>query len=225
MIGAAELFSREQRERVAQAVQEAETKTAAEIVPVVARVSGRYDRAEDVAGLWLGLILMALTWALWPARPAEPGSWGGMPAAFELLALVVSVLLGFFAGAALSARIDCLRRLFASRPEMREEVQTRARGLFFDQRVHHTEASTGLFLYVSLFEHLAVVLADQGVLNQLGQKGVDELCQQLTEGLHRGDATAALCETIRTAGDRLAALLPRVQGARNELHDALVTID
>ena len=47
-------FSDEQRRAVAQAVAEAEGKTSAEIVPVVATASGRYDRAEDIVGLWTG---------------------------------------------------------------------------------------------------------------------------------------------------------------------------
>lgn len=221
----ADRFTREQRDRVAQAVKEAEATTAAEIVPVVAAASGRYDRAEDVAGLWLGLILLTATWLFWPAPASEVGDWGAMPRIYELAALVVSVVIGFFIGAVLTARVAMIRRLFASQVEMRDEVAARARSLFFDNRVHHTAGATGLLIYVSLFEHKAAVLADQGVLDKLGGAAVEELCAQLTAELKKGDLTAALCNVIKAAGTRLAAVLPRQADDVNELADALVMID
>ena len=48
---ASELFNDEQRATIDQAVADAESKTSAEIVPVVATASGRYDRAEDIVGM------------------------------------------------------------------------------------------------------------------------------------------------------------------------------
>ena len=73
---AANLFSEEQRKQVEQAVIDAEAKTSAEIVPVVATASGRYDRAEDIIGLWLATIAAVAVWLLFPRKAIESGSWG-----------------------------------------------------------------------------------------------------------------------------------------------------
>ncbi|MFO0965961.1 MAG: hypothetical protein U0793_10310 [Gemmataceae bacterium] len=129
MIRPSQMFSAQQREQVAQAVRDAEAKTAAEIVPVVARDSGRYDRAEDVAGLWLGLVFLTVVWLLWPAPVLEQGSWEGAPAVYQLLALIAATALGFFIGAAAVARLDSLRHLFAAPAHMRDEVKARAHAL------------------------------------------------------------------------------------------------
>ena len=102
MAGTSTIFGDADRDRVNAAVREAESATSAEILPVVARSSGRYDRPED----WL-------------------------------------------------------RRLFTPHTQMREEVLSRAREVFFDQRIHHTGGASGVLLYVSLFEHMAAVIADQ----------------------------------------------------------------
>ena len=108
---------------------------------------------------------------------------------------------------------------------MLEEVSSRAREIFFDKRVHHTSGATGLLVYISLFEHTAVVLGDQEVLDKLGQASLDGLCQQLTEGLKRGHPTEAICGAIAEAGTQLSGPLPRDAGDVNELHNALVLID
>ena len=56
----AERFTGSDRQQVAAAVAAAESQTSAEIVPVIAAASGRYDRAEDLVGLWTAVALMAL---------------------------------------------------------------------------------------------------------------------------------------------------------------------
>ena len=108
---------------------------------------------------------------------------------------------------------------------MEEEIALRAREIFFDQRVHHTEGSTGLLIYVSLFEHIAIVLADQEILSKLGQAVIDQLCEHLTKQLHHGDYTNAIASVIAEAGDQLATVLPRESDDVNELHDTLILID
>jgi putative membrane protein len=108
---------------------------------------------------------------------------------------------------------------------MLDEVQARARTVFFDQRVHHTAMSSGVLLYVSLFERMATILADQSVLEKLGS-GQDEVwCAELTGRLHAGPPVTALCETIRTVGQQLSTTVPRQEHDVNELSDALVLLD
>ena len=110
----AERFTGSDRQQVAAAVAAAESQTSAEIVPVIAAASGRYDRAEDLVGLWTAVALMALVWALWSIEFPEPDGWDDPSNKWQLIALVASVLIGFSAGAAAATRIDWLRRIFVS---------------------------------------------------------------------------------------------------------------
>ena len=55
-------FDDSDRRRIREAVTEAETHTSAEIVPVLTESSGRYDRAEDLAGCVLSIGLLSLCW-------------------------------------------------------------------------------------------------------------------------------------------------------------------
>jgi putative membrane protein len=218
-------FTEDDRNRVNQAVVSAERKTAAEIVPVIAESSGRYERAEDLCGLWTGLLLMIVAWSLLPAAVQEPGSWSSTGTAWHPLLLAVSVVVGFLLGAAVSGRVPMLRSLFVPRQQMRQQVEARAGQAFFDNRVHHTEGAGGVLLYVSLFEHQAVVLADRRVLELVGQDQIDRWCRDFTQSLHGGTVIAALCETVTVIGEALADKLPATAETVNELPNALVIID
>jgi len=222
---ASKSFSDDEKARVAKAVAEAESKTSAEILPVVATASGRYDRPEDVVGLWLGAILAAAAWLAFRGADAAATDWGFSAAGLELPAIIVALVVGFILGAVIASRVGWLRALFTSRTQMRDEVHARARELFFDSRVHHTAGQTGLLVYVSLFERAAAVIADKAVTEKLGQGALDELCAALTASLASGDVTSALCSAVGETGDRLAPVLPREEGDVNELPDALVLID
>jgi putative membrane protein len=222
---ASEHFNEEQRQRIEQAVAEAEAQTSCEIVPTVATASGRYDRPEDLIGLWLAVAAAVSIWLFFPRPADESGSWGGLPSYVGVLALVAGIVVAFIVGAVIGSRIGWLRRLFTPRQQMLEEVYSRAREVFFDKRVHHTSGATGLLIYVSLFEHTAVVLGDQEILDQLGQPFLDKLCRQLTTGLARHSPADALCQVIAAAGEQLSAAFPRADGDVNELQDTLVLID
>jgi uncharacterized membrane protein len=63
---ATKLFNEEQAGRINEAIAQAESRTSAEIVPVVITASGRYDRPEDMVGLWLALVLGAAGYLLIP---------------------------------------------------------------------------------------------------------------------------------------------------------------
>lgn len=82
-----------------------------------------------------------------------------------------------------------------------------------------------MLLFVSLYEHMAVVLADQSIVEKLGQGALDELCTVLTGKLRESHPADALCQTIHLAGERLAPLLPRAADDVNELADGLVILD
>lgn len=208
---------------VEQAVIAAEKKTSVEIVPVVASASGRYDRAEDMVGLWVGGVLMVVLWFVWPVVPVETGDWGAA-VPLNYLGWLGALLVGFVVGAVIAARVGWLRRLLTPKREMVEEVERRARESFFDQRIHHTEGATGVLIYVSIFERLVCVLADDAVTKVLPEGEVKRLCDELTKTLGSTPAEG-LAATIGSLGDTLSGPLPRAEDDVDELENAVVLID
>jgi putative membrane protein len=222
---ASEIFNDEQTKRINDAIIEAESHTSAEIVPVLATASGRYDRAEDMLGLWFGLILATVAYLLVPNPVDDPNSWGQTSGIAKLSILLGCIVAGFIVGAVVASRVGWLRRLCTPRQQMSDEVQLRARAVFFDNRVHRTAGGSGLLVYMSLYEHYAALIADEAVTEKLGQAALDELCAELTASLRAGDMSEAICKTLISAGQRLGEVLPRQDDDVNELPDMLVTLD
>ena len=174
-------FSEADRQHVAQAIRDAESKTSAEIVPVIAHSSGRYDRPEDIVGLWLALVGIVVVWYFYPSSQVKAGSWDTSEPVWELVSLVAVTIIGFVVGAVLATRIGWLRRLFTPAKQMREEVFGRARQVFFDNRVYRTAGSLRrAALHPRCTSGWRPSLPTRSVIDKLGQAQIDQTCAEFT---------------------------------------------
>lgn len=221
---ASTLFGAEDRQRVKAAVAQAEKATSGEIVPVVATVSGRYDRAEDLFGLLAAMALLALAWR--PLMTAAQAGWGGgVDAAVGLTGALLVVGVGFVAGAAAATAFPALRSPFIAAGEMREEVERRALEQFQQRRVRGTAGGTGVLIYVSLYERLVRVVGDDAIAARIAQPDWDGISQAVVDGMKNGRPADGLIEAIRRAGERLAQHFPIQPGDQDELSNDLTLID
>ena len=226
MLKASSFFTEEDRKLVEKAVAEAEEKTSGEIVPVVASKSGRYDRAEDVVGVVLGIVIVALVWALFQEVRVVPGQWGEVyELAVGLPLIAVLFAGGFVGGALLATYFPLLAYPLIPKKELREEVQQAARRAFFEHRVRGTKEGTGVLIYVSLFERMVVVLGDGAISAQLGREDWEQIRDLVLQGLKEGKGAEGLARAIRRAGELLAKHFPIQSGDRNELPNTLHLID
>ena len=222
-------FTEVERKNICKAVQEAELKTSAEIIPVAVTSSGRYDRAEDIIGLLLGIVVMVNVLAFMPEYDrGGVASWSDnffQQIPFTLY-LIASLIAGFMVGVIVSNRLAWLKKLFTPQIEMRDEVISNASKIFYDQRVHHTSSESGLLIFISFFEKRAVILGDEKIEKDLGIDTIETLCQKLTASLKEKKSPAdSMIKIIEEAGSLLADSLPRNDSDENELSDALVCID
>jgi putative membrane protein len=221
MKDARRFLSADEQRAIRDAVVDAEKKTSAEIVCVLATESGRYDRAEGLAGLAFALVGLAVANAIHVARAEAAGSWitaAALPFAWQCVAVSV----GFLVGNVLASYVHPIRRLFTSRGEMQAETWRAAQYVFASRGLWRTEGRGGLVLYVSLYEHVAVVLADQGILTQLKQTFLDQLRDAAVTELHAGRRVEPFTRAIQLAVGSLAAALPVRSVDRDELHNDLV---
>lgn len=221
---ASDFFSDEEQRQIADAVASAETMTAGEIVPVVATASGRYDRAEDIVGLATAMLLLSVYWTYFQA-PANSAWTVGNTVAAPLWPVLLIILGGFVAGAVLATVFPALRLPFISRQEMQQEVERRARETFQSQRVRATEASTGVLIYVSLYEHMVHVVGDDAVNAAVGAEQWQATVDMIVAGMKQKRPAEGLVKAIRHCGELLREPFPIREGDRNELANRLVLLD
>lgn len=220
---ASKLFPEEDRKAVSAAVAEAEKKTSAEIVPVVATASDRYERAED--GVGFGISMAAVT-AAWLQFHRPSTDWDGSDQLSIQLSYVLSVMMGgWIVGIFLAKAAPWLKRLAVSRRTMTARVLIAAEQAFNGLHAHKTAGGTGVVIYVSLFEHRVCVWADRAVSSKIPETEWKEITEGLVRSLRDGKAREGLVEAIRRCGDLLGKHFPIQPSDVNELPNELRILD
>jgi putative membrane protein len=224
---ASAFFSEDDRRRIREAVGKAEQSTSGEIVVVVASRSDVYPRAEDIVGLLVSILALALLW--WPMRaPPSLGSWSSPGAVVSLNGLILAlcvVAAGFGVGVVLASRLDGLRRLFIPPGQMDRAVEQAALRSFFQSGVRATAQRTGILIYVSLFERMVRVAGDQAITEKLSEADWFAVRDLVLDGLRRRCPADGLINAIEQCGRKLQAYFPIKPGDVNEVPNDLQLID
>lgn len=189
------LFSDSDLEAVQAAVQEAEARTSGEIVPYVVEASDEYATAAWKGAAW-GAILAPLL-ALGVYRLGE--LWG----THLTLWMILPAAAGAAAGYLLTAFNPALKRWMAGDEVLELRAERRAAVAFLEQEVFRTRDRTGILLFLSLFEHRVIVLADSGIHQKVSQAEWDVVVDGVVEGIRAGRPGAALVAAIRECGQIL----------------------
>ena len=226
MKNATKLFTKEEIVTIEAAIREVEKTTSAEVVPVVATASGRYDRAEDLFAFLLSLLVLGCTWAWFQGMTPSTEGWSGTPAFRLNLPMVLAILAAtFFIGIALASRFPLLRLPLIAKREMREEVERRARETFQRLRIRGTSNASGILIYVSLYEHMVHVVGDDAISAKLSQGDWKALCDTIIRGFKGGNPEEGMRNGILRCGELLAQHFPAKPDDKNELFDSLHLID
>ena len=223
---ATKLFTNEEIKSIEATITEVEKQTSAEVVPVVARVSGRYDRAEDLCAFLLSLLILSCMWVWFQGVAPSSEVWSGNPS-FKLSLPVVLIILviSFFVGIALASHFPLLRLPLITRREMKEEVERSARETFQRLKIRKTKHATGILIYVSLYEQMVHVVGDDTITSKLSQEDWDNLCNTIISSFKSGRPEEGMRNGILRCGELLAKHFPVEPGDENELFDTLHLID
>lgn len=222
ILKASKLFSEADRNAIKQAIMQAEENTSGEIIPVIASTSGRYDRAEDIFGLLFSLLSVAIGWTLFHNNTSTDG-WSSFN--FELTAILLTVFLSFIIGVLLTHLCPVLRSPFVTKKEMEEEVDRAAAEAFQHNRLRNTDDSTGILIYISLYEHQVKVVGDDGISAKLTHPDWQHICDAIIKDFKEKQYTSGIVEGINLSGKLLAEHFPIKDGDKDELENELVIID
>ena len=222
LVKASSLFSEEERDAIKHAIVEAEKQTAGEIIPVVASASGRYDRAEDIFGLLFSLICVGLGWCLFHNNVPADG-WSTFN--FGLPSILLTMFFGFIIGVLLTHLFPVLHLPFMTQKEMDEEVDRAAAAAFQQNRLRNTQDSTGILIYISLYEHQVRILGDDGISAKLVHADWNHICEAIIKGFKEKQYTNGIVEGINLSGKLLAEHFPIQADDKDELANELVIID
>jgi putative membrane protein len=202
-------FTKDEQERIRQAVTAAEKNTSGEIVPMLVSASGHYAEVE-LAGLCVGLVIGTLAALIWQDPWASIHSQLFWPVGGAALGLMFCTIPG-------------IKRLLLPKERVAEAVHLRSLAAFTGHGLHHTRSHTGILIFTSLFERRVVVLADRGINEKVEAGSWDEVVRIVTSGLREGETCNAFCKAVERCGEVLARHFPRSPDDSDELGDSLIT--
>jgi len=206
------IFSEAELEAIGKATAAGESRSAGEIVPyIVERVVDR-DTAR-----WRGATLGALGVALAAGLANSFGDfWGGNGVWWISLPTVVGAGVGY-----LVAGFDSVGRRLLPEDHIDRSVHLRAKAAFLEEEVFATRDRTGILVFLALFEHRAVILADEGIHRAVPKGEWQHLVDDLIVGIKAKRAAAALVEAITRCGGLLEQYdVERRPDDEDELPDA-----
>jgi len=216
MINASLKFTESDHKRIAQRIAKLEEQTDAEVVCAVATESGRYDRAESICGLLVGVSSLIVGNKL-----VGLSGWDG-PASLSVGWQVLLTMAGFVLGSLLASYWHPLRQLFVSRAEMESEVNRSAHLVFSRHGVGGTRHRGGVLIYLSLFERRLEVRCDRAVAEKLATADIESIRDAVLAKLKSGDLPGALVMGLDRAEAILAKAIPGTGLAADALSNDLL---
>ena len=198
----------EDRDRIAAAIRAVEARTTGEIVCVLA------ERSSDTGALPIllaALVALASPWLL---------------VAFTLLPVVaiLSWQVVVFVALALLLCLPRVRVALIPRRARRAAAFRVATEQFFTRSVSRTRDRSGILIFVSLAEHYARIIADDGIDARVPQSHWQGAVDALTAHAREGRVADGFVAAIEMCGAVLAEHFPRTDGSPNELPDRIYFI-
>ena len=201
-------ISEQDKKRISTAIRSAESKTSGEIVCVLAQSS---SDTTALPILLAALVALALPWLLvaFTAMPVH-----------RILVLQVFVFFVLWVFLCLpSVRVALMPR--AARRAVAHRV---AMEQFSIRGIARKKERSGILIFVSLAEHYARIIADEGIAARVPQLEWQEAVDVLVAHTRSGRIADGFITAIEKCGNVLAMNFPRSETSRDELPDRIYLI-
>jgi putative membrane protein len=201
-------ISEPDRQRISAAIRAAEAKTSGEIVCVLAQTS---SDATGLPILLAALASLALPWLL---------------VAFTALTVqrILLLQLVVFFVLAVTMCLPRVRVALLPRRARRAVAHRVALEQFTIRGIARKKDRSGILIFVSLAEHYARIVADEGIAARVPQAEWQRAVDTLVGHCSSGRIADGFISAIDTCGTVLAAHYPRTAGSRDELPDRIYVI-
>ena len=202
-------LSKDEKQRIKEAIAAAEAQTGGELVAVVARSADDYWDFTLAGAAVVALAVPAIALLFWPALNAFS---------------VYEFQLEAFLGTLVLLRWPSLRQRVVPVGTQLAYARRLARAQFFIQGLHRTQARAGVLLFVSLAEHYVEIIADEGVNRHVEAQTWETIVAQFVQAVRARRTADGFIAAIEACGAQLRTHFPRTQQDRNELTNRLIEL-
>lgn len=221
-------LSEADHERVSAAVADAESRTAGEIVTVIA---DRSDGYSDIALAWAAIVAFAalIVFALLPdfflgLADRVLDHWEHEWTPREIVTLAAIIAIAKFLAVWLLQLWPPLRFWLVLPTIKTQRTLTRAVSLFKVGAESRTHGRTGILIYLSMREHRAQILADEAIASKVPPETWGHAMAAMLTLIKQGRVADGMIAAVEEVGVVLAEHFPRADDDVNELPDRLIEL-
>jgi putative membrane protein len=204
----ADHLSEDGQRRISAAIKAAEANTAGEIVCVLARASSDY---LTYATAWSALIALIAPWFLIALTDLSVR---------EIFLAQIVLFVALF----LILSESSLRQFLVPRRARRAEAHRAAMEQFMIRGMARKKNRAGILIFVSLAEHYARIVADDGIASKVDQTVWQEAIDALLERAGAGEIAEGFIVAVEKCGRVLAEYFPPEPGDEDQLPDRIYLI-
>ena len=202
------MITNKDREEIKALIDEAETNSTSELVPMIVKTSDVYPAAH-FRGAIIVSFLFSVALYMSPFQIINP--------IWFLWVQVPGLLIGYALG-----NIPQITRLLITKKEVEYEVTQRAIEAFFENKLHTTENHNGVLIFISLLERKIKIITDVSVREKIEQKIWDDIIHDFTDMAREGQFVEALKKSIAATSSVLERHFPASGTRKNELKNDLI---
>jgi putative membrane protein len=201
-------ISKEDRERIATAIQSAEARTSSEIVCVLAQAS---SHTTALPILIAAIVALALPWLL-------------MSLTALTLQRILSLQVVIFIALLIVLCLPSVRVALMPRKARRAIAHRVAMEQFMRRGISRVKDRPGILIFVSLAERYARIVVDDEVAARIPQSKWQGAVDALITHMRDGRIADGFIVAIEACGNELAQHFPLTDAGRNELPDRIYLI-
>ncbi|MCK0769787.1 hypothetical protein HLV40_01740 [Chromohalobacter salexigens] len=203
------LLSDSEQQQVRDAITHIERDTDAELVTVLAPQADDYTY---IPLLWAGILSLLI-----------PGAINYFPQWLGASELLI-VQWACFAVLAIVFRLPAVTTRLIPRRVRFWRAANLARRQFLEQNLHHTQAGTGMLIFVSEAERYVEILVDRGISSRLDDETWQSIVSTFTQQVKQGQTLQGFLSCIEACGEHLREHVPATH-ERNELPNRLIVLE
>ncbi|WP_280542255.1 TPM domain-containing protein [Chromohalobacter sp. 11-W] len=203
------LLSDSEQQQVRDAITHIERGTDAELVTVLAPQADDYTY---IPLLWAGILALLI-----------PGAINYFPQWLGASELLI-VQWACFAVLAIVFRLPAVTTRLIPRRVRFWRAANLARRQFLEQNLHHTQAGTGMLIFVSEAERYVEILVDRGISSRLDDETWQGIVSTFTQQVKQGQTLQGFLSCIEACGEHLREHVPATH-ERNELPNRLIVLE
>lgn len=217
-------LSQEEIESISHAVQEAESKTSGEIVPVIVKRSSSVGHLPILITtlLLLGFFVSGCFEVLDHEFKLHFSNILGISGAYISL---LPIFIIFYLISLKLSELQVVQRVLISDMDKAAQVHKRALLEFYLNHVTKTEYKTGIIIFISLMERQTVVMGDEAISKKLPAETWQKIVDKIISAIKENKTAEGLKSAISNCGEILSQNFPDKVKNPNELENHLVIKD